>query len=240
MGILEQVTQMKNQGIPDQEIVNNLQQQGISPKEINDALGQSQIKNAVYGTGTQAMQPSIMEQETPAPGPKNQPTYTPQTQELDEQETYTPQPEYPQQQKAYPPSPQEYSPPQEFYQQEGYEDYSGAGTNTDTMIEIAEQVFSEKIQKIQKQIEEINEFKTLAQTKIENTADRLKRIETTIDKLQITILEKIGSYGQNLSSIKKEMSMMQDSFGKVVNQAVRGHHATPKHKTTKKTSSKKK
>ena len=47
MGVLEQITQMKNQGIPDQEIVSNLQEQGISPKEINDALSQAQIKNAV-------------------------------------------------------------------------------------------------------------------------------------------------------------------------------------------------
>ena len=234
MTILEQVTQMKNQGTPDQEIVNNLQQQGISPKEINNALSQSQIKSAISNTGTQTMQPSIMEQEVPAPSPQNQPNYTLQTKELGEQEMYVPPSEYSQQQEIYPPSSQEYSPQQEFYPQEGYGDYSGSATNTDTMIEIAEQVFSEKIQKIQKQIGEINEFKTIAQTKIENTANRLKRIETTIDKLQIAILEKVGSYGQNLSSIKKEMSMMQDSFGKVVDQAVRGHHATHAHKTTKK------
>ena len=177
MGILEQVTQMKNQGTSDQEIINNLQQQGISPKEINDALGQSQIKNAVSDTGTQAMQQSIMRQVAPAPSPQNQPTYAPQTQELSEQEAYSPQAGY--------------SQPQEFYPQEGYGDYSGSGTNTDTMIEIAEQVFSEKIKKIQKQIEEINEFKTLAQTKIDSTSERLKRIETTIDKLQIAVLEKI-------------------------------------------------
>ena len=34
--------------------------------------------------------------------------------------------------------------------------------------------------------------------------------------MQIAILEKVGSYGQNLDSIKKEMSMMQDSFTKMV------------------------
>ena len=95
---------------------------------------------------------------------------------------------------------------------------------------------------MQKQIEELNEFKTLGQTKIETISERLKRIETTIDKLQISILNKIGSYGTNIDNIKKEMSMMQDSFGKVVNQAVRGH-ATPVHKQTthtkRKTSKKK-
>ena len=47
MGILDQITQMQNQGIPNEDIVRNLQEQGISPKEINDALSQAQIKSAV-------------------------------------------------------------------------------------------------------------------------------------------------------------------------------------------------
>ncbi len=59
MGILDQVTQMRNQGKPDEEIVNNLQQQGISPREINDALSQAEIKNAVSGTENANMQPTI-------------------------------------------------------------------------------------------------------------------------------------------------------------------------------------
>tara|TARA_Y100000034_G_C6863723_1_gene393395 strand:- start:486 stop:1205 length:720 start_codon:yes stop_codon:yes gene_type:complete len=200
MGILDQITQMKNQGKPNEEIVNNLQQQGISPKEINDALSQSEIKNAVSGTENTNMQPSIME-KTPSQAP-----YVPQTQDVGNQEIYTPQPQ------------QEYVQPQGDYQQDNYNEYAPQGiNNTDNIIEIAEQVYSEKIQKIQKQVENINEFKTLAQTKIENISDRLKKIETTIDKLQIAILEKIGSYGKDLGSIKKEMGMMQDSFGKMIN-----------------------
>ena len=234
MGVLEQITQMKNQGIPDQKIVSNVQEQGISPKEINDALSQSQIKNAVSNTGyTEEMQPAITEQNPPTPNQQEQGNYTPRAQEMPElprteQEMYAPQPQ------------QEYPQQQEFYQQDAY-NYPAEGVGSDTIIEIAEQVFSEKIKKIQKQVEIINEFKTLAQTKIDNTADRLKRIETTIDKLQITILEKIGSYGRNIENIKKEMGMMQDSFGKVVNQAVRGHTThTPIKITKTKTTSKKK
>ena len=55
------------------------------------------------------------------------------------------------------------------------------------------------------------------------------RIEKIIDTLQIKILEKVGSYGRDLASTKKEMSMMQSTFGKAAKKA-------PK----KKTSSKKK
>ena len=91
------------------------------------------------------------------------------------------------------------------------------------MIEIAEQVFAEKMRKMQKQLEDLNEFKTLAETKLTNTTNRLKRIESTIDKLQIAILEKVGSYGRGLDSIKKEMSMMQDSFSKTLPALVSKH-----------------
>jgi len=205
MTILEQVTQLKKEGVADEEIVNRLQQQGITPKQINDALSQTQIKSAVTAEPLQGMQPSVMQQEqTPAP-------YTPQTQEMPTQE-------YPTQQG--------YTQPQEYYPQEAYTDYSSA-TDTDTIMEIAEQVFSEKIQKTQKKLDSIEEFKVLAQTKIENIQERLKRIETMIDKLQIDILAKVGSYGQGLQTAKKEMKMMQDSLGKVIKKVGTKHPSLP-------------
>jgi len=228
MGVLEQITQMKNQRIPDEEIVSKLQEQGVSPREINDALNQSQIKTAVSGE-------EVMPGQPPAPSQQSQGGYIPQAQEM---------PELPRtEQETYAPQTQEYAPQQENYPQDTYGYPAETGVDSNTMIEISEQVFSEKIKK---QVDMLNEFKTLGMTKIDNTSDRLKRIETTMDKLQIAILEKIGSYGKNIENIKKEMSMIQDSFGKVVNQAVRGHHPhtthkTPTHKSTsrKKTSKKK-
>lgn len=217
MTILEEIMQMKSQGVRDEEIVNALQQREISPKEINDALNQAKIKSAVSDVSgvenTEEMQPSITTQGGLPPAPSQQPPlpgqqttqggYMPQTQEIPEQEIYTPQAEYPQSQDYY---------------QEGYGEYLPTERfDTDTMIEIAEQVFAEKIKKIQKEVEDTTEFKTLAQTKINSISRRLGRIETIIDKLQIAILEKIGSYGKNLEGIKKEMSMMQESFRKMIN-----------------------
>ena len=83
-------------------------------------------------------------------------------------------------------------------------------------MEMAEQVFSEKIKKFQKVLDATSEAAILLQTKFDNISERLKKIEGTIDRLQIAILEKVGSYGQNLENIKKEMGMMQDSFSKMV------------------------
>jgi hypothetical protein len=260
MGILEQVTTLKNQGLSEEEIISQMQEKGMSPKMINDALNQSKIKSAISpGEDLEASQigrDSLMreeenrmrniEQGLAPPSPTGrQPMYSPKTKEVSEkemyappqQEFYTPQP----QQEIYTPSPgQEYyapQPQQEYYPQEGYEYAPAETSDTDTLIEISEQVFSEKIKKLQKQVDEMSEFKNLAQTKIDHLAERLKKIETSLDRLQAAILEKVGSYGSGLDSIKKEMAMMQGSFGKMVNKiadkAEKKHH--PVHRIEKKT-----
>jgi hypothetical protein len=191
MGILDEIMNMQNKGQNKEEITQTLREKGVSPKEIEDSFNQIKIKNAI----------------------SNQDDYVPQNQ----QEEYIPQQkEETQEQQIY--TPQEYQNQDQYSnQQEPYEEYSSENSNTGIMIEIAEQVFLEKIEKIEKQMENFTEFKTNLQSKTNDLSNRLKRIETTIDKLQISILNKIGSYGENLNSIKKEMSMMQNSFGKIVN-----------------------
>ena len=88
--------------------------------------------------------------------------------------------------------------------------------DADTIMEIADQIFSDKIKNTLKLLDATSEAAIILQTKMENISERVKKIENTIDKLQIAILEKVGSYGSNLESIKKEMSMMQDSFSKMI------------------------
>jgi len=258
MGVLEQVTELKNRGVPENKIVSTLREQGVSPKDINDAIGQSKIKSAVSsGHGSEQMEPSIMppinsgdsggevitggdlsnEDLTPPPSFTKIPAaaqrnFGRMTQEVSENEDdYVPQPQ----------GEDSYYQADVNYQQQGYapqyqESYEyqpqqtgGGMVDSDTMIEIAEQVFSEKTKPLQKSIEDLTEIGTLLQTKVENFSERLKRVENTIDHLQSSILDRVGSYGANLESIKKEMTMMQDSFGKIVNTAA--DHAEHKHPT---------
>jgi len=201
MGILDRVMQLKQQGLPDEQIIMSLQQQGITPKEISDALTQAQVKNAVNGINqpTQGMEQSIMDSQDGAQmqspetaGGYSQ--YVPQTQEM----------QAPQYSDNYQ--------QQEYYPQENYAPQT---SNTDSMIEIAEQVFTQKVKKLKDEIEKNTEFRSLTEIKMTNMERRLKRMEDMMDKLQIEILEKVGSYGEDLRSIKKEMNMIEDSFSKV-------------------------
>ena len=249
---MEEAGDMGDKRSSDQDMISRLKEEGVAPKDINDALNRAKIKSAVSADiegDKESMEPSIMRPEKPMPlpteggplaeedltppppGPPMEREYIPKTREITE-EAYVPQP----QGEIYAPAPQEYSTGQEYFPQEAYEEYIPGGiTDTDTMIEISEQVFSEKIKTIQKQVESMNEFKTLAETKIDHISARLKRIETVIDNLQASILEKVGAYGRGLETIKKEMSMVQDSFGKMIGGlAEKSHHPhhIPKKKTT--------
>jgi septation ring formation regulator EzrA len=62
----------------------------------------------------------------------------------------------------------------------------------------------------------VSEFKTIYSTRIDDVNERLKRMEKYFDKMQVSILEKVGEYGKGLNSIKKEMNMIEDSFSKVM------------------------
>ena len=198
MGTLDQIRQMKQEGFSEQEISNSLQEQGISPNSITDAFSQARIKDVVEGENE--MQENDLP-ETPSPFSTPE-TYSPQ--EMPQTPYYSPQESPYSQQET-----ESYSP------QEGYTGDQG-GFGTDTIIEIAEQVFEEKIKKLSQQISNFKEFSAIAETKFSNFENRLKRIESIIENLQIKILEKIGSYGDGLESIKKEMNMMQDSFSKTL------------------------
>lgn len=267
MGVLEQVNELKEKGTPENEIISKLGEQGISPGEITEALNQAKIKSAVSSERKNVkskMEPSIMGPEGAEPPPKELPTEgreidltPPESQQYQGQlmpkgpvskeisEEYVPSPQgenYPEQgqyqEAQY--SPEQY---QDYYPQQEYEygeSAAGGISDTDTLIEIAEQVFFEKIKPLQKQIDDLNEFKVLAQTKIESISDRLKRIELNIDRLQAEILEKVGSYGRGLEGVKREMGMVQESFGKIVNTLADKKEITHKHHLRKKTPVKRK
>jgi len=226
MGTLEKVIQLRKEGASEGDIINKLKIEGISPMEINDSLNQAKIKEAVEKKDPEeGMQPSIMGNEDSsesAPPPEETTQTQAQTPESISQGEYTPQsPEpaqYASQNPAYFPNTQG-----EDYGDEDYGDAQGEyaegqdsyNNSTDTIIEIAEQVFSEKIKDLSKEIKALTEFKTIYSSRIDDLKERLIRMEKLFDTMQIKILEKVGSFGENIHSLKKEVNMIEDSFTKI-------------------------
>ena len=199
MTTLDKVMQMQQEGKSDNEIMAQLQNEGVSPSEINNAINQSNIKNAVSPPEQypqQDMQPSIMQNQNP----------TNSQQSYQQPEIYPPQQP---QQEYYTPQPQSYS-QQDYYPQQGsYE--------TETISEIAEQIATEKLEDYKSKVGDMASFKNQIQNKVNDIDDRLKRIENSIDRLQQAVLGKIGEFGESTAMIHQDLSNLHGTVSKLMN-----------------------
>ena len=194
MGTFEEIQRMQEQGVSEQEIQKTLVSQGISEAEAREALAQSKIKEAVVHPGMDASSES-------------------NSQEM-QQSMITKENTNPSQsnlsQSAYPEQSPEYQYPQ-------YEPYTG-NISSDVVNEVAEQIIVEKLSPLKEKIERALDFKNIIDTKVEYIDERLKRIEKTIDRLQLSILQKVGDYMTNVDDIKQELIETQKSFKSLIPQ----------------------
>ncbi len=248
MATLDRVTQMQTSGMTDEQISSQLQQEGIAPKEVLDAINQAKIKSAVTDnpnagiiqqTGgvpqlqtpqptpaTQGMQTSIANQEpvAPAPLPPNEQTFQGQ-----------------QYQEAPVPAGQEDQYAGYYPETGAYQDsyYQQPMMDTETITQIAEQVVTEKFKDFTKGTGDLISFKTTTQDKIADMDNRLKRIEKTIDKLQQAIIQKIGDFGESNATIQKDLENLHETTSKLMNPLIDNYRALTEKSTHKRTAHKK-
>jgi hypothetical protein len=211
-------------------------------------ITQDQIKQAVASPTNQQdtyISPQTPQYQETQPTDQSQyqpPTQTPQ-QSYQYQEQQNMQPSVLDQQPLPPSAP---SPNQDYnqsYSQQPYQDqqydyqqYSAAPPiSSDTITEIAEQVVSEKLSGIRNLLEKTTDIKSTADAKLSHLDERLQRIEKIIDRLQLSILQKVGNQMTSVSDLKKELQETQKSFKAL---SPKTHHAA--HHTTKKHSKRKK
>jgi hypothetical protein len=218
MSTLDKVMEMQKNGMSDPQITTQLKNEGVSPTEINDSLNQAKIKNAVSQPEepeeADQMQSSIMPNpntqqptaQTPAQNPQQ-----PITQEMPQApspEIYPPQYQNQGQEQYYQETPQAYS-QQDYYAPQG-------GMDTETISEIAEQVANEKLNEYKNKVGDIGSFQNTIQDKVNDIDDRLRRIESTIDKLQQAIVGKIGEFGENSAMIHKDLDNLHGTVSKLM------------------------
>lgn len=208
MGLLEEIQRMRQAGMQDSEIILKLQEQKVPYRAISEAMSQSKIKQAVEA------------QEEPLPP-------MPSDMQAQQQNYQQAQPEISQEYSEYPQ--QEMPPQQSEYEQQNYE-YAPGSISSDTIMEISEQVVSEKLSDVRKKLENMSLFKTELETKTEAIEDRLKRIEKIIDALQASVLRKVGDYVTNVEDIKKELIESQKTLAK----AIGSRHHSKEHQEHKK------
>lgn len=234
---LDKITEMQGKGMSEAEISKQLQDEGISPQEINDSLNQAKVKAAVSQSPIQGPQqaptqqaPSQYPQQTPPPNPSIKTEEIPQTEQM--QQSVMPTPPLQEQQQAgiqqqYPP--EQIQPEQQPEQYQGYypetpqaypqEAYypQTAAPDTDTISEIAEQVVQEKFSEFEKKTGDLIAFKNETKDKISDLDERLKRIESSIDKLQQAVIGKIGEFSETTQAISKDLNALHDTTSKLMN-----------------------
>ncbi len=222
MALLERINSMKQQGISDAQIQNTLVNEGISPREINEAVSQYKIKNAVAADGE--LQQSIMTDSNqqqymsvPEASQVNPPAqqYVPQNQT---QQTY--QQDYSQQ-----PAQQNYDP--QTYQQQAYDPqtyaqqgYMPQALDIETVRDISKQQVDESLKKLKEEIASLSKLKSEMKFEIQDMENRLKRIEDVMHELQSAVIRKMGEYGESIQGISKEIRATQESFAKVINPVI--------------------
>ncbi|MDP2925814.1 MAG: hypothetical protein Q8N99_05575 [Nanoarchaeota archaeon] len=201
MATLEKVMQLKSQGYADSQIIDILKEEGVSPREINELLSQAKIKDAL----------------------DNNPEEELITDESSMRQSIMPSEGMPQRYNNYPEPAQEYVPEEqgEYYQdppgQESYPVYSPqGGSDVETINEVCEQIIEEKTEPIKKDLINLKRFKEESSFQIEKMNERLTKIETTIDDLQMALLRKVGIYGEDIKNLAQEMYATQESFSKLI------------------------
>jgi len=197
MGLTEEVRSMEEQGMNDEEIIRTLQGQGVPMANISNALSTSKIKMAVNEDSSSATEISGGELEPSISSPQAS---------SEKENAFNEQPMPNQSYGQSPPG--QY---QDYQQYPVYDSYS-SGISPDTINEIAEQVMLEKLLPIKDKLEQALEFRTMIETKIGYVDERLKKIEKIIDRLQLSVLQKVGDYVTNVEDLKREVQETQKSF----------------------------
>jgi len=249
MATLDKVMEMQNQGKSDNEITTQLQNEGVSPTEINDSINQAKVKNAVSPPAPISTPEGMQASENPSQLPPLPPQ--PKFEELPPEQPRAPQQQMPEMQQSQPqmqaPQPQMQAPqpqmqqsqsfppqqapqPQDAYYQETPQAYSGEDSyapqgslDIETISQIAEQISTETL-------EDISSFKNRTESRIDDIDDRLKRIENSIDRLQQAVIEKIGEFGESSAMIHKDLDNLHGTVAKLMNPLIDNVNEMRKHK----------
>jgi len=182
------------------EDLKKMQEQGLSEQEVG-------IKSAVVegqgddsATISQYSQDSGMEQSVMSNSASQEEVSYAQVQKKSD----TPEQNYEQNVQAEQPQAEE----QNYASYQYGSDYQ----SSDNISEIAEQIFDEKMSSLGKKIDSLSESRTEFEAKLLSLDSRLSKIEKVIDRLQLSILQKVGEYITNVEDIKKEIIETQKSF----------------------------
>ena len=223
MALLERISQLKSQGMKDEDIIGTLRDEGISPREIYESLSQADIKSEVSGmNNNQEMQKSIMSSQneetsgisTPIPNqqqtqqyPNNPPQYQSYaSSQIPAQQQYSPQ-QYPAQQTQQQYAPQQYSDNSQYQAPSQYsQEY--APTDQQYQQDYQEPYYQQGI--------DIETVREIAKQIIEESTNKMRTQVAEIIKLRSELKFQIQNVENRLAKLEATMENLQNAILKKV------------------------
>lgn len=194
---VDKVLQMRAQGLSNNQIIQNLQNQGYDPNLVFDALNQADIKGGVEAVPVRSNDFNPDELQNPMQVPSD---FSPPV-------------------GMEPAAPMPSTPPM------GSNAALGGIPPMDTQLdsgslerieEIAEAIIDEKWNEIVKSINKIIDWKDRADAKMTKFEQSILDMKQDFDNLTKGVLGKVGEYDQNLVNIGSEIKAMEQVFQKVL------------------------
>lgn len=184
------IIQMRQQGLSNDQIIQNLQREGYSSGQIFDAMNQADIRGVVEAE-PQEQQPNPMpQQEMPPQEPiQEQPQMPPQTEEL-------PPPE-PEMMPASPTTPND-------------------SVSREEIEEIVEPIIDEKWEELMKGVDKIITWKETTESKIVKIEQQIQDLKNSFEELHRGILAKVGEYDKGIKEVGSDIKAMETVFKKAL------------------------
>lgn len=235
---VDEVSKLYQMGMDDSAVIRRLSEEGYTPVQISDALNQAKIKQQIAGSqapGSLSPLPPLLP-PSKAPPLKALPAMpalpqAPQMQQMPALPPPAPKPEIPiPKPSAVPPSPMppaaaKPAPAEEMAYPYAYPTYEEQAApqpqiETEAIEEIAEEIVNEKWREIKSKISDVVEWKAYAEKRLDSVDERIKRLESSIDRLQAALLTKVNEYGRSIKDLGAEMNSLEGALGKILSPLV--------------------
>ncbi len=186
------VLSMKQQGLTNNQIVQNLQRQGYEAHDIFDAMNQADIKGGVGGIPSGGQYPDMPAVDNPIQAPQPQ--------------GFQPQPPPPPAMGAPAPPPLNQAQPAYFNQ----------SSDKERIEEIAESIIDEKWSDLMKSVEKIIAWKEKTESEIAKIHQEFDNLKESFANLQKGILGKVSEYDTHIASVGTEIKALEKVFQKIL------------------------
>lgn len=221
-----QVSQMREQGYSDNQIIQVLRRDGFNSSQVFDAFAQANLKSGAPVPPEAGGNSQFNSQNAPPQAPEG---FAP-----DGSGDMPP-----------PPPPPQFAQQSSMHSQYPNHSHNDGGDNTRERIEeLAEVIIDEKWEELIKSLNKIVEWKDSTEVRIGRIEQQFKDIKSDFDSLHKAIIGKVGEYDQNILNVGTEIKAMEKVLQKVLPAFTENiaelSRITKKAKTTMAGSSKKK